>query len=330
MQNQGGWALAYSINIATMSSRDTLLTHQKPEGQLEPQARLFTLHSISASWNMLTTLLRCFRAHVSTWQDDAVTPKYKCSPSRTFFYPVKLLLGEFTTSRPAPKGWVNSRKYEAKISDTEELYFRTKKISEATPYKLRRPGNQGQSRVSHTPRLGRSCNRETRKRQEIKEGALILWDVHTGPGGLPTDSRLRAQSLRYSPHEGLGIKGSRTPSPYSTAEQQSQDAPLVPVHTPLKGKSGNEDLVEARNRRGLQTAHAPAWSPRCRRAADVPILTGHSAQETGCKLEKAPLRTRGSLRSDRGDWVGKEGLRNEQCPCKEPSMCSPRSNSKDL
>lgn len=29
-------------------------------------SRALMLHSMSASWNMLTTLLRCFRAHVST------------------------------------------------------------------------------------------------------------------------------------------------------------------------------------------------------------------------------------------------------------------------
>lgn len=72
-----------------------------------------------------------------------------------FFYPVKFLLAEFTTVPSCPK-------YEDKISDAEELYFRTKKISQATPYKLRRPGNQGQPRVSHTPRLRRSYKRETK------------------------------------------------------------------------------------------------------------------------------------------------------------------------
>lgn len=85
-----------------------------------------------------------------------------------FVHPVKLLMGELT-SCPAPEGWVITAENEDKIPDAEELYFKTKKISEAKPNKCRKPGNQPQSRASHTPRLRRCCMSKTHKRQEIKE-----------------------------------------------------------------------------------------------------------------------------------------------------------------
>lgn len=77
---------------------------------------------------------------------------------------------------------------------------------------------------------------------------------------------------------------------------------------PLQGKSGKEDtedMVEARTARGLWTAHASAWSPTGKRAADVPTVTGHSAHETGCKPDRACSQDRG--------WGGGESPTSDLC-----------------